>query len=132
VPDAGQKSDAGNDSGADAAACVTLTVNNYASWCTISVAGSAYDPAASQTPCLPPGTVTLIAKPANSYFEIGSAPWHLTSGDTGSGDPGTQAGTGINETSTTSVVLTSSSKCVWACCPFASDGSGCNVPAQCP
>jgi hypothetical protein len=133
--DGGHAPEAGDEAGADAgveAGCVNLTVNNYASWCSISVAGGTSTAAASQSVCVPPGTVTLVATPASMYFEIGPAPWHLTSGDTGSGDPGTQVGTGTSETSTTTVVLTSGSKCVWACCPFTS-GTGCSgVPDPCP
>lgn len=108
-------------------------MHNYLSWCSISVAGGSYSVTNPQTVCLPPGTVTLVATPASMYFEIGPAPWHLTSGDTGSGDPGTQVGTGTSETSTATVVLSSGSagKCVWACCPF-TNGTGCNVVDQCP
>jgi hypothetical protein len=107
-------------------------VNNYFSWCSISIAGGSFTALASQVVCVPPGSVTLVAKPASSTFEIGSAPWHLTSGDNGSGDPGVQAGTGIDETSTTSVVISSGSKCVWACCPFSVNGAGCAGVVDCP
>jgi hypothetical protein len=108
-----------------------LTVNNYASWCTVSVAGATTSISASQVVCLPPGNVTLVASPRDSTFILGPDPWHLTAGDNGSGDPGAQVDAGVNSTSTTHVVLTSGSTCVWACCPF-SNGTGCAGIVDCP
>ncbi len=45
----------------------------------------------ASTVCVAAGTVTLVASPLSSAFEIGPTTWHGTSGDTGSGDPGTLA-----------------------------------------
>jgi hypothetical protein len=116
---------------------VALTVKNYLTWCSLTangqpVTGTAPGSTTSQTICVAAGTVNLVAKPLNGSFEIGPAPWHGTAGDTGSGDPGTQVDAGVNSTSTTTVAVSSGSKCVWACCPFA-NGTGCSTVAnQCP
>jgi hypothetical protein len=103
-------------------------VKNYLSWCSVSVAGHAASTDAAQTVCVAAGAVTLTATPASATFEIGTAPWHGTAGDTGSGDPGTISGM----MSTIMVTASGASKCVWACCPFTS-GTGCSgLPNQCP
>jgi hypothetical protein len=115
-----------------------LTVKNYATWCTLTangqmVADGTPGVTRSSTICVPSGTINLVAKPLTG-FQLGPTPWHGTSGDTGSGDPGTQTmvDAGTNATSTTTVVTTSGSKCVWACCEF-SGGGGCSGLAnQCP
>jgi hypothetical protein len=118
---------------------VALTVKNYFTWCALTangqaVTGTTPGTTTSSTICVAAGTINLVAKPLSTSFELGPTPWHDTSGDTGSGDPGTQANVdaGVNATSTTTVVASSGSKCVWACCPFTS-GTGCSgVPNQCP
>jgi len=110
------------------AGCVTLTVKNILSWCAISVGGGTEQTLEAQTVCVAPGsTVTLTAAPSSATFELGPRPWHDTSGDTGSGDPGHV----IGSASTTTVVVGASEKCVWACCPF-TNGSGCPTTDQCP
>ena len=84
--------------------------------------------------CVAAGTVNLVASPLDATFEIGPTTWHGTSGDTGSGDPGTLAmvDAGVSATSSTTVAVSTGSKCVWACCPFA-NGTGCTGLAnQCP
>jgi hypothetical protein len=144
TPDAGPDAspdaapEAGVDSGVDAG-CVELTVKNYLTWCTLSVNGTAIVPnnspgsTSSTTVCVPPGTTDLVASPISTTFELGPDPWHDTSGDHGSGDPGTQADVdgGVHATSSTTVVTTTGSACVWACCPF-TDGTGCTTTNQCP
>jgi hypothetical protein len=115
----------GVDSGADGASCVDLTVLNYLGWCSVSVAGAAASIAASQTVCVPPGAVSLSAT-ALTGFKLGTAPWHRTDGDQGSGEQGTIVG----QVSTAKATV-SSAKCVWVCCEFAA-GGGCSVPNQCP
>jgi hypothetical protein len=115
----------------DAPPAATLTVKNYLSWCTINVNGGAGSSAASVTqPITGAATITLAAT-ANTGFELGSAPWHDTAGDHGTGDPGTLTGTGQTAVSTTTVAVTTTNKCVWACCPFP-DGTGCPTTDQCP
>ncbi len=138
--DAGAGVDAGTDSGADAdAGCITLTVKNYFDWCTLKLNGVALANAGAgnndvSTTCVAPGTFQLVASPYSTSFVLGPTPWHNTSGDNGSGDPGTQAmvDAGVSATSSTTVVVSTASTCVWACCPFA-NGTGCTGLAnQCP
>jgi hypothetical protein len=67
------------------------------------------------------GTIPLSATPLPGFI-LGV--WHNTSGDHGSGDPGTIVG---NTSSTTVVVPAGVDTCVWICCPEPS-GSGCPDP----
>jgi hypothetical protein len=115
----------GVDSGADGASCVDLTVLNYLSWCSVSVAGATASTDASQTACVPAGAVSLSAT-ALVGFRLGTAPWHKTDGDRGSGEQGSLAG----DTSTATVTV-SGANCVWVCCEFAA-GGGCPTTNQCP
>jgi hypothetical protein len=108
-----------------------LTVKNYLAWCSISVNGGATSAAGQQIVNVMPGSVALVATPASATFAIGPTTWHDTAGDTGTGDPGTIAGTGATETSSTTVTVGTTAKCVWACCPFA-NGTGCPTAEQCP
>jgi hypothetical protein len=108
-----------------------LTVKNYLSWCSISVNGAATSTGATQTVNVMPGSIALVATPASATFELGPTPWHDTTGDTGTGDPGTVVGTGATATSSTTVTVGTTAKCVWACCPFA-NGTGCPTADQCP
>jgi hypothetical protein len=116
-----------SDASADAG-CVTLTVKNFKNWCSVSVAGGSFSASATQTVCVAPGTVNLVAAPASNAFILGL--WHHTSGDTGSGDPGVVTGEGGAALSTTTASVSGGSKCVWVCCPFP-DGSGCPTADQC-
>lgn len=114
-----------------------LKVKNYLSWCTVEVnASGTFSTAAEQDVNVLPGTIPLVAKPASSFFELGTDMWHHVDGTTGdTGIPGTQAGTGVSATSTTSITIVAAGACVWVCCPFSSDGSGCNpalIGDQCP
>lgn len=108
-----------------------LTVKNFDLWCSIAVNGGTSSTSASQIVNVMPGSITLVAKAASATFEIGPTTWHDTAGDTGAGDPGTLAGSGPTETSSTTVTVGSTAKCVWACCPFA-NGTGCPTVDQCP
>jgi hypothetical protein len=107
-----------------------LTVKNYLSWCSVSVAGQPASAAGVQTVCVAPGTVALSAT-ALAGFELGPAPWHRTDGDAGSGDLGTVTGTGQAASSATSVTVAATPACVWVCCPF-TGGTGCPATDQCP
>jgi hypothetical protein len=127
--------------------CTTLTVNNFESWCSISIAGTALqgveglDASAgivsSKTPlitCVSPGSLTLVAEPASNMFELGPDPWLYISGPGGtdSGIAGTVSDAGATATSTVSITVGSASVCVFACCPFTS-GSGCTgLTNPCP
>ena len=105
--------------------CVTLTVKNYLSWCSVSVDNNAASSEATQTECLVPGTkVNLVATPLTG-FELGPAPWHDTDGDKGSGELGSPPG------QTTETLGTTTPDCVWVCCPFTT-GMGCPTTDQCP
>jgi hypothetical protein len=128
TPDAHTGSGSGSGSGSGTA----LTVINYDVWCSVAVNGGTASTAAQQVVDVSPGTITLVASPASSTFEIGGDMWHHTNGDTGSGETGTVAGSGTTATSTAMVTVGSAAKCVWVCCPFA-NGTGCTGLAdQCP
>ena len=110
---------------AEAGGCVALTVLNFLSWCSVSVAGGAASSAAEQSVCVPAGAVSLSATPLTG-FRLGAEPWHRTSGDQGSGEQGTVVG----QTSTATVTV-GAATCVWVCCEFAA-GGGCPATNQCP
>jgi hypothetical protein len=114
------------DSGPADSGCsgVTLTVKNYRFWCSVTVGTGTASTADVQTVCVPAGTVNLSASGAGSFI-LGD--WHHTSGDTGSGDPGTISA-GVSHTT---VNASGTSTCVWICCPFP-DGTGCPTTDQCP
>lgn len=103
-------------------------MKNVDQWCTVTVGTNTAFSGSQESYCVADGTVDLSAKPLSSTFELGPDPWHDTSGDHGSGDPGTVAN---GSSSTTVVVSGSGDACVWVCCPFA-DGSGCPTTNQCP
>jgi hypothetical protein len=105
-----------------------LTVHNVLSWCSVSVNGGTASSAATQQVFVQPGQINLTAAPLTG-FKLDTNMWHHTDGDTnGSGDSGTIAG-GVSFA--TATVVSTSPKCVWVCCPF-TNGTGCNVPDQCP
>jgi hypothetical protein len=116
-----------------------LTVKNYALWCSISVNGTPLTPnQASTDVCVTASsTVSLVASPASSSFELGPDPWHGTSGDVDAGgDPGTvidggrdSGGNGADMATIT--VGAGGTACVWACCPF-TGGTNCPTTNQCP
>lgn len=111
---------------------VALTVKNFDSWCSVSVAGMASSTSSTVTDCVAAGQVALSAT-ALAGFELGSAPWHDTDGDHGSGDPGTVTGSGQSATSSTTVTVSGSSACAWVCCPFAPPTApGCPTSNLCP
>jgi hypothetical protein len=109
---------------------VALTVNDYLSWCSISIKGAAASTAPSQVVCVAPGALTLTATPILG-FELGPAPWHGTTGDRGTGELGSVIGVDPSATSTATAIASGTSTCVWACCPFP-DGTGCPPTSQCP
>ena len=58
--------------------------------------------------------------------------WHHTSGDTGTGEPGTVTGTGAATQSAAMVTVGATATCAWVCCPFVG-GTGCTgLAEQCP
>ncbi|HEY1811076.1 MAG TPA: hypothetical protein VGG74_01900 [Kofleriaceae bacterium] len=90
--------DAASGSGSD----VTLTINNYLAWCTVTEQSAAF----SMTKTFPKGTVvSLDAMPASSAFVWGY--WTGTDGDT----------TGTHDTNMMTTVTMSADKMVLACCP---------------
>jgi hypothetical protein len=116
--------------GCGSATPVALTVKNFVSWCSVSVAGAAASSAATQTMCVAAGAVDLSAT-ANATFVLGPTPWHDTAGDTGSGDPGTVTGSGQASQSATTVTVSGASACVWVCCPGATGTPACPTTNQC-
>jgi hypothetical protein len=113
------------------AAVPALTVKDYLAWCSVKVNNGA---ASTMTQVVMPaaGPIPLVATAANSTFKVGGNMWHHTDGDTGTGEPGTVSGTGINTMSTATVTFGTTAKCVWVCCPF-QNGTGCDgLPDQCP
>lgn len=128
----GSSSDSGGpDGGCSGATPVSLTVKNFLMWCSVSVAGGAASSAPVQTMCVAAGTVNLSAS-ANASFELGAAPWHGTSGDHGSGDPGTVTGSGQSAQSATTVSVSGTSACVAVCCPGVNGTAACPTANQCP
>jgi hypothetical protein len=74
-----------------------------------------------------PGTTVPLTASALTGFSLGL--WHHTTHDTGSGDPGTLTGSGQDETSSASVMLSDVPGCVWICC--GSGAGDCPVADQC-
>jgi len=93
---------------------VSLTVNNYKAWCSVTVGSNGASVADAQTVCVPSGTVNLTAT-ALTGFELGKAPWHDVT--TSSGGSAT-------------LKVSGSSACAWVCCPF-TGGAGCPTTDQC-
>jgi uncharacterized protein YceK len=91
---------------------VTLKLEDYLSWCSVSVNGAVASTNATQTLTVPQGTtVPLSATAASSVFVWGY--WVGTDGDTSASHDTGQAAT----------VTMDKSKVVQACCPFASSPS---------
>lgn len=113
-----------------------LTVKNYFAWCSVSVNGAAASTASVQAVNVAPGDITLVATRASSTFQVLGNMWHHTDGDTGTGEPGEIMNPNDPPTrsSTAHVTIGTTAKCVWVCCPFANDASGCEstIPDQCP
>ncbi len=87
---------------------VTLTLENYLSWCTVSVNGGAGSTVATQTLQFPSGTVVnLSGDKASNVFVWGY--WFGTDGDVNAG----------HDKSMATTVTMSGDKKVQACCPFA-------------
>jgi hypothetical protein len=107
---------------------VPLTVKNVLNWCSVIVDGGTASTAATIVTNVMPGAITLKAQRANSTFRIADNMWHLTDGDSGTGETGTvtNPGTPTAESTVTATVVASTPKCVWICCPF-TDGSGCET-----
>jgi len=126
----GSMGGAGGSSGCGGSTPVALTVKNYLSWCSVSVASGTAKADAVQTVCVPAGPVDLSAT-ALSGFELGSTPWHNTDGDSGNGDKGTVTGSGQAAKSSTTETTSGSTDCVWVCCPTVGQ-SDCPTTDQCP
>lgn len=100
--DASDSGDAASDGG------VTLTVQNYLSWCTVAVNGGGSSTAATQTLDVQPGTVVnLSGDLASATFVWGY--WVGTTGDT----------TAAHDTAKTTTVTVNANKTIQACCPLA-------------
>ena len=127
----GTSSSSGSSGTCSGSTPVSLTLENFLTWCSVSVAGGAASSAATQTMCVAAGTVNLSAT-ANPTFELGPAPWRGTSGDHGSGDPGTVTGSGQSAQSATTVAVSGSSACVAVCCPGVNGTALCPTTNQCP
>jgi hypothetical protein len=107
-----------------------LTLLNYDGWCKVTVAGAGLSTATSVTVCIPPGATNLVAVPSDGSHEIGPIPWYGTRNDTGSGDPGSDQGSGVTELTNADITVTNAAKCASVCCPF-TDGTGCPGSNQC-
>jgi hypothetical protein len=126
----GSSSSSGPSTSCSGATPVALTVKNYLSWCDVSVNGRAASSAASQTTCVAAGSVPLTAQ-ALPGFELGSKPWHDTTGDGGSGEQGTITGTGQSAMSATTATVSGAAACAWVCCET-SGLSDCPSSDLCP
>jgi hypothetical protein len=104
--------------GADLAGTVTLKLENYLSWCSVSVNGGTANTTAVQNLSFTKGTtVNLMGDKANATFEWGY--WVGTVGDTGAS----------HDTTMGTTVVMSADKTVQACCPFA---AGAEAHQPCP
>ena len=91
---------------------VTLKLEDYLSWCSVSVNQGTASADATQTLTVPQGTVVpLTADAASSVFVWGY--WVGTDGDTNAS----------HDTGKAATVTMDKSKVVQACCPFASSPS---------
>lgn len=100
------------------ATMATLTIDNYLSWCSVSVNGGLASTAASQVLQFPKdAVVNLNADKANATFVFGY--WFGTAGDAGPS----------HDTSMATIVTMNTDKTVQACCPFASAP---NTPCPAP
>jgi hypothetical protein len=113
-----------------------LTIRNILAWCSIKVNGGTASAASFQTFHVTPGVIPITATAASSTFKIADNMWHLTDGDTGTGETGIVTGTGLTaESAVTATVEAAMPKCIWVCCPF-QDGHGCEPsatdPLDCP
>jgi hypothetical protein len=78
-----------------------------------------------QTTCVAPGTIALQAGPASTTFELGSDTWVYVSG-TGGTTTGT-AGVVSGGMTSENVTVGTTPGCVLVCCPFSSNGTGCDT-----
>ena len=89
----------------------TLAIDNFASWCSVSVDGGVASSASSISNSFPEGkVVSLHAGPISDIFVWGY--W-----------TGTDADFGANDTNQTTEVTMSADRYVFACCPFPAIGT---------
>jgi hypothetical protein len=119
--DAGTGGSGGSGSSCGGATPVELTVMNFESWCSVSIAGGTASTDATVTQCVAAGIVDLSATAASSTFEVGKAPWMGTATDTVSGG-----------TASATVDAKAPSTCVAVCCPFVTGGTPCPTTNPCP
>jgi hypothetical protein len=101
--DASDSGDAATDGGG-----VTLTVQNYLSWCTVAVNGGGSSTAATQTLTVQPGTVVNVSGDLSSPTFVWGY-WVGTAGDTAA----------AHDTAKMTTVTVNANKTIQACCPFA-------------
>ena len=105
---------------------VPLTVKNVDAWCSVKVNGGTASTLPTIVVNVQPGVIPVTATAASATFMIEPNMWHLTDGDSGSGETGNVTGSGVTaESAVTATVVSATPKCVWICCPFTSNGSGC-------
>jgi hypothetical protein len=125
--DAGHADAGPADAGHADAGSITLRILNFAAWCSVTVNGDTASTAFTITKSVPAGsTATIVAKPASTAFEIGPDPWFGVDQNDGGAAPGTDVGTGVNETSTVTVTA-GANHCVSVCCQEPG-----NSPLPCP
>jgi len=108
----------------------TLTVMNFLNWCSVEINGSTPSTGATVSASVIPGSMaTIVATPASSSFLIGTAPWFGVDQNDGGAAPGSDIGSGTNESSTATVTIPESgmSQCVSVCCQEPGNG-----PIPCP
>jgi hypothetical protein len=113
-----------------APAAGTLTVKNFQSWCSVQINGGAASTNATVTASVAPGSMAMIvAAPTNGSFEIGPNPWFGVDPGGDAAAPGTDVGSGPNETSTVGVTINQAgaAQCVSVCCQEPG-----NAPIACP
>jgi hypothetical protein len=106
-------------------------VKNYLSWCNVTVNGGTASISSEQTVCVAANGTVPVSAVARQGFTLPADPWHDTTGDTGSGDPGTLTGSGQTASDATTVTVTTGTKCAWVCCET-TGSTDCPTTDQCP
>lgn len=113
------------------AGTTALTIMNTLAWCSVTVGNNAASAAATKVYNVQPGTISLSAT-AETGFMLSTTMWHHTAGDSGGGEAGMVTGSGPTASSATTVVVGTTAKCVWVCCPSTTVTTDCNIADPCP
>jgi len=109
------------EDGSEGGACTTIDVMNFESWCAVSIAGAAAVAMPTYSACVAPGSMVIAtAAPSNSTYELGPDPFVFVS------EPGTVLDAGSPTATLGFTVVGTTPACILVCCPFSSNGTGCD------